>query len=122
MAFLVADVHNAVHHFGVPEQLVTPAASKAKRVRLTDVTYTMPFATAGDANPAVEPVFAVHKGAHVFGVPEQLVIPAASNASKPPTLLVSDPMYTTPSAMAGEEYVLDFPVASPGHIGVQALV
>jgi hypothetical protein len=40
---------------------------------------TTPLATAGDEYTAT-PVAAVHSGAHVFGLPEQFVVPAASNA------------------------------------------
>ena len=42
-----------------------------------------PFATAGDDVP-MEPTVEVQSGVHVFGVPEQFVTPAASNAYKMP--------------------------------------
>ena len=83
---LVAD-HNGEHDFGVPAQPVVPAASNAIKVWMycdvpslqREATYTTPFATAGDESTTA-PVVAVHNGAHDFGVPEQPVVPAASNA------------------------------------------
>ena len=46
------------------------------------------------------PVVAVQSGAHVLGLPEQPVAPAASNAY---TLWSADPTYTTPFTTAGDE-------------------
>ena len=51
---------------------------------------------------------AVQSGAHVLGLPEQPVAPAASNAY---ILWSSDPTYTTPFATAGDEYTTS-PVAA----------
>ena len=59
--------------------------------------YTTPFATAGDETPA-PPIGALHNGAQNFGVPEQPVVPAASNAYN-----LSEATYTTPFATTGDE-------------------
>src|SRR4029077_14787954 len=105
----------------VPEQLVTPAASNAYRPESpSPTTYTSPSATVGDESPN-EPLVALQSGKHVFGVPEQLVTPVASKASRPPPYGLTDPMYTTPPTTAGEEKRTVFPEAVPVHSGVQTL-
>jgi hypothetical protein len=68
--------------------------------------------TGGDEIPA--PVVAVHRGAQVFGVPEQPVEPAASNAYN---LSSWEPTYTTEFATAGDDDTTPPVVAV--HRGVQ---
>src|SRR5215467_12597609 len=59
------------------------------------------------------PVVAVHNGLHVFGMPEQPVVPAASNAY---SLLSFEPTYTTPFATIGDEPTT--PPVVPVHNGL----
>ena len=80
-------VHSGEHNLGVPEQLVTPEASKANTLPSFESIYTTPLAIVGEASEVRAE--ADHKGRHVLGVPEQLVTPAASNAYR---LLSPDPM------------------------------
>jgi hypothetical protein len=80
----------------------------------SEPTYTIPPATTGEDDTG-PPVGAVHNGAHVFGLPEQFVVPAASNAYN---LLSPEPMYTIPPTTAGDEFA-DPPVAAV-HNGAQA--
>jgi hypothetical protein len=65
------------------------------------VTYTTPPDTAGE-EPCPEenaPVGAVHRGAHVLGVPEHPEDPVASNAARVPVLPIT---YTRPDTTVGE--------------------
>jgi len=106
----VLAVHRGVHVFGVPEQLVTPAASNAYRVwpDMAAVSMnTLPSATAGDPS---EFAFVVpdHSGAH-----DELPQPAGSNARRPAAFV---PRYRVPPAMVGLPFTNPTPVC-PVHKG-----
>jgi hypothetical protein len=55
-----------------------------------------------------------HRGLHVFGVPAQLMLPAASNANNLP---LPSPIHTIPYATAGDDSLDDD--SGPVHSGVQ---
>src|SRR5258706_11804243 len=113
---LGAVVHSGVHVFGVPEQPVTPAASKAYSLPSLDPTYTTPFTTTGD-ELMPPPVDAVHSARHVLGLPEQPMTPAASKAYSLPSF---DPTYTTPLATVGDDVMMT-PLVVAVHSGVHVV-
>jgi hypothetical protein len=76
-------VHNGWHVFGLPEQFALPVASKAINFRDSELTYTMPFVTAGDEYRS--PVAAVQSSEHVFGLPAQFSLPSAVYACSRPS-------------------------------------
>ncbi len=84
-------VHSGVQTFGVPLQLVEPAASNASRRPSLEPTKTTPPDTAGDdetvPGPPLEPaawMVAFHSGGQLTGVPAQELDASASKATRVP--------------------------------------
>ena len=75
---------------GCPSTSAFPRRRTPRKVPPDEPTYTTPCATAGDDSTSL-PIGAVHIGRHVFGVPEQFVVPVASNAYN---LSSPEPTYT----------------------------
>src|ERR1700733_11391339 len=86
-------VHIGRHTTGVPEQSADPAGSNAATYAPPWLgiapspypgTYSTPSATTGAPCPGVNPgpvvtlMLVAHRGLHIFGVPEQFVVPAAA--------------------------------------------
>jgi hypothetical protein len=82
------------HVFGIFPQFVVPAALNAEIPARP--TYTIPFATTGDA--VIRAVVAVHSGWHVFVVVDVQFVVLVLNADN---WFAQVPMYTIPFATAG---------------------